>query len=96
MSVENTQSRRDHVGQREVSVGNTQSRRGQSSGTCECVSLRVCLCPCERGHVCVRTSVCGRTERDRDILEAREAGELGRRQTREPVAVQREVPVGHR
>ena len=37
--------------------------------------------------------VCGRGERDRDILEDREAGELGRRQARQPVAVQTEVPV---
>ena len=44
----------------------------------------------------VRTSVCGRAERDRDIREAREAGELGRRQTRQLVAGQREPPVGHR
>ena len=43
----------------------------------------------------VRASVCGRGERDRDILEAREAGELGRRQARQPVAVQLEVPVGN-
>ena len=41
----------------------------------------------------VRASVCGRGERDRDILEAREAGELGRRQARQLVAVQPEVPV---
>ena len=41
----------------------------------------------------VRASVCGRGERDRDILEAREAGELGRRQARQPVAAQMEVPV---
>ena len=41
----------------------------------------------------VQASVCGRGERDRDILEAREAGELGRRQARQPVAVQMEVSV---
>ena len=44
----------------------------------------------------VRASVCGREERDRDILEAIEAGELGRRQARQLVAVQTEVAVGHR
>ena len=44
----------------------------------------------------VRARVCGRGERDRDILEVREAGELGRRQARQPVAGQREGPVGHR
>ena len=44
----------------------------------------------------VRASVCGRGERDRDIPEAREAGELGRRQERQPVAVEIEDPVGHR
>ena len=44
----------------------------------------------------VRASVCGRGERDRDIREAREAGKLGRRQARQPVAVQQEDPVGHR
>ena len=44
----------------------------------------------------VRASMCGRGERDRDIHEAREAGELGRRQTRQLVAVQSEEPVGHR
>ena len=42
----------------------------------------------------VRASVCGRGERDRDIPEAREAGELGRRQARQPVALQRKDPVG--
>ena len=44
----------------------------------------------------VRAGVCGREERDRDIREARVVGELGRRQARQPVAVQPEVPVGHR
>ena len=44
----------------------------------------------------VRASVCGRGERDRDIPEAREAGELGRRQARQPVAGQVEGTVGHR
>ena len=44
----------------------------------------------------VRAGVRGRGERDRDILEAREAGELGRRQGRQLVSVQIEVPVGHR
>ena len=43
----------------------------------------------------VRASVCGRGERDRDIPEAREAGELGRRQGCELVVVQREAPVGN-
>ena len=41
----------------------------------------------------VRASVCGRAERDGDIPEAREAGELGRRQARQPVAGQKEPPV---
>ena len=41
----------------------------------------------------VRASVCGRGERDRDIPEAREARELGRRQGCELVVVQTEVPV---
>ena len=44
----------------------------------------------------VRACVCGRAERDRDIPEAREAGELGRRQASQLVAFQIEVPVGHR
>ena len=43
----------------------------------------------------VRASVCGRGERDRDILEAREAVELGRRQARQPVVAQIEDPVGN-
>ena len=39
--------------------------------------------------------MCGRGEGDRDIPEAREAGELGRRQPRQPVIVQIEGPVGN-
>ena len=43
----------------------------------------------------VRACVCGRGERDRDIREAREAVELGRRQSRELVAVKIEGTVGN-
>ena len=95
VSVGNTQSRRELVGQREVSVGNTQARREQSRGTYGCVSL--CVCLCVRALTCVSAcaSVCGRGERDRDIPEAREAGELGRRQARQLVVVQPEGPVGN-
>ena len=43
----------------------------------------------------VRASVCGRGERDRDIPEAREAGELGRRQAHQLVVAQLEDTVGN-
>jgi len=58
-----------------------------------CVVVRVSMSVRSLTCVCVRACVCGRGERDRDIPEAREAGELGRRQARQPVGVQPELPV---
>ena len=47
----------------------------------------MCRCVCGRA--------CAGEERDRDIPEAREAGELGRRQARQLVTEQPEFPVGN-
>ena len=69
------------------------TKRGQESKASDWESL---LSRALHVPLRVRASVCGRAERDRDIHEAREAVELGRRQARQLVAAQNEDPVGHR